>query len=121
MTPSKAILETAQEDRSIVDALGRHIIIRNLTALDKLRLLKTAGPELALNQPWLSIAILAASVTAIDDLPIPRPTTEGQIEALVGRLGDAGIDAIAEAVSVTVQGNDVAQAMNAGNLCGTPS
>ena len=46
---------------------------------------------LAQNQPWLGMAVLACSVTAIDDVPVPAPTTEQQIEAMVARLGDAGI------------------------------
>jgi len=39
--------------------------------------------------------MLAASVYAIDGVPVPPPVTEGQVEALVSRLGDAGIAAAA--------------------------
>jgi hypothetical protein len=45
------------------------------------------------------MATLAASVSAIDDIPVPPPTNEAQIEALVARLGDPGIAAIAEAIA----------------------
>lgn len=79
--------------------MGRHLQLRRLTALDKLRLFKAAGPGLAQNQPWLGMAVLAASVTAIDDVPVPPPTTEQQVEALVGRLGDAGIAAVGKALA----------------------
>ena len=50
---------------------------------------------LAHNQPWLGLAILAASVTAIDGVPVPLPSTEAHIEAMVARLGDHGLSAIA--------------------------
>ena len=36
-------------------------------------------------------------MTAIDDVPVPPPATEAQIEGLVARLGDEGLAAIAAA------------------------
>jgi hypothetical protein len=107
--------------RSAVDSLGRRLTLKSLTALDKLRIFKAAGPELALNQPWLAMAVIASSVTAIDDIPVPPPTTETQIEALVGRLGDSGIDAIADIFGVSLDLDVNVQAANAENLFGTPS
>src|SRR5580658_5154008 len=98
MTPSATIITKATEQRSIVDSLGRRLTLRSLTALDKLRIFKAAGPDLAINQPWLAMAIMASSVTSIDDIPIPPPYSEAQIEALVGRLGDSGMEAIAQVI-----------------------
>jgi len=121
MTPSATILADAVEERSVLDTLGRRLALRKLTALDKLRLLKAAGPELAMNQPWLSMAMLAVSVAAIDDVPIPRPSTEAQIEALVGRLGDEGIEAVADIIGPSIDTNEAVLAATAGNLSGTPS
>ena len=97
MTPTETILAAAPP--TVTDAQGRRIALRRLNALDKLRLFKAAGPVLAQNQPWLGMAVLACSVAAIDDVPVPAPGTEGQIEALIARLGDAGIEAIAAALS----------------------
>jgi hypothetical protein len=70
-----------------------------MTSLDKLRLFKAAGPGLAQNQPWLGMAMLACSVTEIDSVPIPQPANEQQIEAMVARLGDHGISAVAETLN----------------------
>jgi hypothetical protein len=67
------------------------------------------------------MAILASSVTAIDDIPIPSPSTETQIEALVSRLGDSGIEAIAEAIEPVAEVDETEQVTNAGNSSGTPS
>jgi hypothetical protein len=106
-TPSQRLIAAAQELRDITDSLGRRIGLRRLNALDKLRLFKAAGPVLSQNQPWLGMAVLAASVVAIDDVPVPSPTTEAQIEGLVSRLGDAGISAIAKSLSATAE-RDVA-------------
>jgi hypothetical protein len=115
MTPSATIISKAAEARSIIDNLGRNLTLRSLSALDKLRLFKAAGPELALNQPWLAMAILASSVTAIDDIPVPQPSNESQIEALVNRLGDAGIEAIAQTIDPLYDIDDAEQVKNAGN------
>jgi hypothetical protein len=97
MTPSQVIIGTAEARTTIIDAEGRKLALRRLTALDKLRLFKAAGPILAQNQPWLGMALLACSVAAIDDVPVPPPVNEQQIETMVSRLGDAGIAAIADA------------------------
>jgi len=121
MTPTANILADAAEERSVIDTLGRRLALRKLTALDKLRLLKAAGPDLAMNQPWLSMAMLAVSVAAIDDVPIPRPSTEVQIEALVGRLGDEGIEAVAEIIGPSIDTNESIPATTAGNSSGTPN
>ena len=76
-------------------------------ALDRLRLFKAIGPMLAQNPPYLGMAMLASSVTAIDDVPVPAPATEAQIEALISRLGDTGIAAVADAFRPEVeQGGD---------------
>ena len=97
MTPTETILGTAPP--TVTDSQGRRITLRRLNALDKLRLFKAAGPVLAQNQPWLGMAVLACSVAAIDDVPVPAPGTEAQIEAIIARLGDVGIEAIAAALS----------------------
>jgi hypothetical protein len=94
-SPSQAILRAASTEIEVVDAAGRHILVRNLNALDKPRMFKAVGAELAQNTPYLGMAMLAWSVTAIDSVPVPLPTSEAQIEALVSRLGDDGLDAVA--------------------------
>jgi hypothetical protein len=98
MTPSTSIISAAAATESIVDSGGRTLIVRRLTALDRLRLFKAAGPLLAQNPPWLGMALVASSVVAIDNVPVPPPSNELQIEAMIGRLGDAGVEAVAQAL-----------------------
>jgi hypothetical protein len=66
------------------------------------------------------MAMIAASVAAIDDVPTPRPSTESQIEALVGRLGDEGIDTVADIIDSSTSTDEAALAATVGNLPGTP-
>ncbi len=100
-TPSSRIISAATATISVTDGDGRSLVVRRLSALDKLRLFKAVGPHLAQNAPYLGMATLALSVCAIDGVPMPPPVTEAQIEGLVSRLGDAGIAAVAAALRQT--------------------
>lgn len=111
MSPSVSIIQASSQTDTVVDSQGRRLSIRKLTALDKLRLFKAAGPVLSQNQPWLGMAMLASSIVAIDDVPVPCAVNEQQIEALVSRLGDDGIEAIANS-SAFAEAEDLAAAGN---------
>ena len=110
--PGARLIAAAQAAPEVVDAAGRRLALRRMTALDKLRLFKAAGPVLAQNQMWLGMAVLACSVAAIDEVPVPPPGNEAQIEALVQRLGDAGIAAIAAVLDGDSSGVDLDLAKN---------
>jgi|SRR5579875_1768881 len=98
-TPSYRIIAASQRAFETRDVRGRKLAIKRLDALDKLRLYKAVGPELAQNEPYLGMALLAYSVTAIDDVPIPPPVNEGQIEQAVQRLGEDGLAAVVEVLA----------------------
>jgi hypothetical protein len=115
MGPSASIIASAVATQVVTDTEGRRLTLRRLTALDKLRLFKAAGPLLAQNQPWLGMAVLASSVEAIDNVPMPQPVNELQIEAMIGRLGDAGIAAIAQALRQDAEPTTAEVADSAGN------
>lgn len=83
----------------VTDAKGRVLGLRRLSVLDRLRLFEAAGAELARNDRWLGLAVLAASVSAIDGVPVPLPATKAAIEAAVSRLDEAGLAAVAAALS----------------------
>ena len=97
-TPSGRIVAAAAERLRVMDGEGRALELRRMGALDKLRMFKALGPALSQNAPYLGMAMLACSVTAIDDVPVPPPASELQVEQMVQRLGDGGIAAVAEAL-----------------------
>jgi hypothetical protein len=109
LTPSASIIASAQKTGETKDVLGRVIKYRRLQALDRLRLFKAVGAQNASNAPYVGMAILAASVTSVDEWVAPFPTRESEVEMLVQRLGDAGIDAIANALTT----DDIAKAIAA--------
>jgi hypothetical protein len=119
MTPSQAIVQEAARTFTTVDAKGRRLVLRRLTALDTLRLFKAAGPALAENEPWLSMAGLAFAVLELDGVPVPPPATEAQIEGLIERLGDDGLSAIITTMNSKFPVSETRA--DVGNLPGTPS
>ena len=119
MTPSQTIIREAVGVITTVDSRGRRLTLRRLTALDTLRLVKAAGPLLAQNEAWLSMAALAFSILEIDGIPVPPPATEPQIESLIERLGEEGLAATADAIKQEQEPHEAKS--NLGNLPGTLS
>jgi hypothetical protein len=83
----------------VTDSLGRRLSLRRLSLLERLRLFEAAGAELARNDRWLGLAALAASVSAIDGVPLPFPASKAAVEAAVQRLDEPGIAAVAAALA----------------------
>jgi hypothetical protein len=82
----------------ITDKAGRKIQLRRVGVLEQLRLFKALGPELSLNDPYMNFAIISASVSMIDGIPLPFPTSEANVEALLEKLGGDGIVAVDAAI-----------------------
>jgi hypothetical protein len=95
-TPSAAIVRNANKSATVVDTLGRAITVKRLTALDRMRLFAIAGPELAQNEPWISMAAIAFAVTGVGDGQYIRPNTRRELDAAVEFLDEAGIFAAAQ-------------------------
>ena len=99
-----------------VDAMGRTLQLESLTAAERFRLFRAIPNDLQSNYSWMVWAMAACSVRAIDAVPVPMPGTQADIEALVSRLDDAGIDAAQEFL-VAAQAE---RASVAKNSAGTP-
>ena len=84
---------------AVVDGQGRRLELKRLGVLERLRLFEAAGAELSRNDRWLGMAVLAASVTAMDGVPLPFPASKAAVEAAVQRLGEEGIAAVAGALA----------------------
>lgn len=105
LTPSQRIVAEGSREFEVRDALGRVLHVRRPGALDRLRLFKAVGPALAGNERYVGYAMLAMCVSMIDGVPVPAPANEGQLEALVTRLGDEGMVAIGQGMADAAQGN----------------
>jgi hypothetical protein len=112
-TPSEKIIMAASAVIETTDRNGRQIKVRRLAALDRLRLFKALGSTLVENSAYFTTAYLAAATVEIDSVPIPWPSNELQIEAIVARLGDGGLDAVSDILAAAAA--TVIEATTAGN------
>lgn len=95
-TPSEAVIKSAVKSARVTDSRNRVIGIIRPSAGFRMRLMRVLGGELTGNPVYFGHAMLAACVRELDGEPVPAPTTSIQIEALVERLDDEGLNAIAQ-------------------------
>ena len=93
-TPSQSIVKAAAFPQTVTDTQGRSLSVKKLGALDRLKMFEVVGPDNSRNEAYLGYAALAFHVTAIDGEPVGRPANRIQLESLVQRLGDDGLEAI---------------------------
>lgn len=93
-SPSEQVVKAASAVVTVNDDRGRAISIKKLGPVERMRMFKVIGPDGARNEAYLSIAALAFLVVSIDGEDVIRPTSELQVEAIIQRLGDEGLDAV---------------------------
>lgn len=104
----------ASTPQTVIDALGRTLTIREIGPMEQIDLFEAAGDQ-SNNSPWVGMAILAASVTDIDGIPMPAPRSKNNIRAALKTLGTEGVAAVAKALRPSVPEettDDVAIAKN---------
>jgi hypothetical protein len=79
---------------TVQDRAGRTIAIKRPGPVERMRLFKAIGGEASTNAAYVNMALLAITVVSIDGEVVARPTSVLQVEALVQRLGDDGLEAI---------------------------
>lgn len=79
----------------VVDSRGRRLIVKRLRVLDRMRLADMVGTSSAQNPEYFGFAMLAATVTHIDDRALPKIANKNWLEARVAELDDEGLDAVA--------------------------
>ncbi len=110
MTPSQSIVAAAHATRDITDATGRTLTIRAPPASIGSACSRRVGRNSGRQPPLSWHGHACVSVHAIDGVPVPQPANETQLEALVQRLGDEGIQAIANSLNPTPAEEDLATA-----------
>jgi hypothetical protein len=91
---SEIIKKKISRTATVSDELGRVIVIKYLGPLDRMRLVKLVGQD-AKNEIYMGYAVLASAVSKIDDDDVSVSTLR-EIEFLVERLGDEGLNAVGE-------------------------
>lgn len=97
LTPSEQVVAKAAEF-AVIDESGRVIKLKKPGVLAQFRLVEVMG-ETAKNQTYMGMVLPLIYVTAIDDQPVFQPTSKLQVEALIQRLDEHGVNAVMEGVS----------------------
>lgn len=83
---------------TITDSLGRIILLKKPSVLDQYRLVEILGAELSANQVYMGMVIPLLFVQSIDNIPVIF-SKKTELEALIKRLDEEGIDSVVKAVN----------------------
>lgn len=97
-TPSAQLTTKALQEVVVTDSAGRTITLRKPAVLAQFRLIELVGPETAKNQVYMGMVLPIVFVTAIDGDPVFFPKSKAQLEALIQRLDEHGIEALMQAM-----------------------
>lgn len=88
------------------DTRGRVFQMKTLDPADMLNTIEIAGGAAAENQTWLRMAMLLATVSTIDGIPVPVAGTKNQILNNARMIGNDGLICIADATTGTLPSAD---------------
>jgi hypothetical protein len=95
--PSDEVIQQAVQPTAVTDSAGRVITLQKPGVLAQFRLIKMLG-EAAQNQVYVGMVLPLLFISAIDGEPVAKATTERELEALIQRLDEHGVLAVAEGV-----------------------
>lgn len=96
-TPSVEIIKAAVSEIECIDSTGRVIKLRKPGVLAQYRLVEALG-ETASNETYMGMALPLIYVAAIDGDMISPLSSKVNVEALISRLDEPGIEAVMMAV-----------------------
>jgi hypothetical protein len=84
---------TKSADAQVIMAGAMQVSLQKPGVLSHYRIVEVVG-ESAKNQVYMSMVMPLLWITEIDGAPQMAPTTKRELEALIQRLGDDGVNAI---------------------------
>lgn len=96
VTPSQELVNAGNSEVTVTDAKGRTIVLKKPGTLAQFRLVELMG-ESAKNVVYMNMVLPLIFVVSIDGDSVNK-ATKPQIEALIQRLDDEGVEAVAQAV-----------------------
>jgi hypothetical protein len=98
-TPSQELARATNAEVSVTDAKGRAITLKKPGVLAQYNMILMLGAEAAANQVYVNMVLPVMFVTAIDGDPVSRVTKRTELDALIQRLDDEGIEAVMSGVT----------------------
>ena len=94
-SPTEQLTAEANRSYVVTDSIGRRITLQKPGLLAQFRLVKLVGGETASNRTYMNMILPITFVVAIDGVPVPAPSTQAQLDALIQRMDEHGLDACA--------------------------
>lgn len=95
--PSEQIIAKANAEYKVTDEQGRVLTLKRPGILAQYRLVEAIG-ESAKNTVYMNMVMPLLYVAAIDDMPVRALIKKSEIEALLQRLNDEGVKAVARGI-----------------------
>jgi hypothetical protein len=92
-TPSAQVVTKAISATTVTDSAGRTITLKKPGVLAQYRLIEALG-DTAKNEVYMAMAMPLIYVSEIDGDSVILPSTKIQVEALIQRLDEHGIQAV---------------------------
>jgi len=92
-TPTDQVLAKAAASVWVTDSSGRVIVLKKPGILAQYRIVEVAGDS-AKNDVYMRMILPLIYVTEIDGDPISQPANKLQLEALIQRLDEHGVEAV---------------------------
>jgi len=105
-TPSAQAVAKANAEVVFIDPKGRSIKLKKPGILAQYRLVELLGPETAKNVVYLGMVTPLIYVAEIDGDPVQFPVSKREIEALIQRLDEEGVEAVMEEVTKNYKAAD---------------
>lgn len=93
-SPTQELVAAALKPETVTDAKGRAILVRKPSVLAQFRIVQAVGPDLAANHTYMQMVNPLIYVGEIDGDPVALPNSLREVEALIMRLGEEGLDAV---------------------------
>jgi len=97
LNPTEQLVAAAQQTFDVTDSRGRVITLRKPGVLAQFRLVEALG-ETARNTTYVNMVLPLLFVSAIDAEPVGQLTNKLQVEGLIQRLDDPGLEAVMKGV-----------------------
>lgn len=102
-TPSQQLIAAAAASTAVADARGRSITLRKPGVLAQYRLIEALGDS-AKNETYVAMVLPLIYVAEIDGEAVIPPTRKSEVEVLIQRLDEDGINAVLEGVRAAFGG-----------------
>ena len=91
--PSEQVIAKSLSEIEIVDARGRKLTLKKPGVLAQYRLVEMLG-NTAANQTYVGMVLPLIYLSEIDGVSVPQPVSKRELEALIQRLDEDGIEAV---------------------------